>query len=365
MRESLTELICSPLTKRKLDLEVFETKSQDKGGKQIISARLFNGDEEYPVINGIPRLLIGDLLTETLKKYPDFTEKFHNKFSGLSRQMQKNESRLKKDTQESFGIQWNIFSDMYEVWKNNFLDYISPHLEPGDFKDRIVLDCGCGFGRHLYYAAEFGAKHAVGIDLSHSVDAAAKNVSALPNAHVIQADIYRLPLVQTFDTAYCIGVLQHTPDPVRAFQCIAETLVSEGNIFAWIYGKRPISYHLTVDLLRTFTVKLKPKSIYRITLVLAFLSFGILALPRRFLSSLGLGKIGKMIPFSGYAEYPFRVSHADWYDRLAAPKTEYFDEQFPEKLLDSINCTDKKITFRKGGSWKVYGRKAENSIKQN
>lgn len=35
-----------------------------------------------------------------------------------------------------------------------------------DFRGKRVLDLGCGFGWHCRYAAENGAKHVLGIDLS-------------------------------------------------------------------------------------------------------------------------------------------------------------------------------------------------------
>lgn len=35
-----------------------------------------------------------------------------------------------------------------------------------DFKDKRVLDLGCGYGWHCAYAAENGAKKLLGVDLS-------------------------------------------------------------------------------------------------------------------------------------------------------------------------------------------------------
>lgn len=356
MHESLLQLLRSPLKGKKMELEIFEVGKIEQSGEQIISGRLYNNDEEYPIINGIPRLLTGDLLGTTLKRYSDFVKKFKGKFRKLHIAQAPLQNDLKKNTQESFGVQWNLFPTMYEEWRDNFIDFISPHLLKEDFDNKVVLDCGCGIGRHLYYAAEFGARHAVGMDISHSVDMAIKNVSKFDNAHIIQADIYNIPLIYEFDISYCIGVLQHLPDPVKAFCCISETLKTGGIIFAWIYGKRPIGYHLIVDSLRRFTVGMKPNGLYRLTFVLALLSFGMLALPRRIFSNFGMKKLGEKIPFSRYANYPFQVSHADWYDRLAAPKTEYFDEDFPKEMLNKIDCTEKRVTFREGGSWKVYAK---------
>lgn len=46
-----------------------------------------------------------------------------------------------------------------------------------DFKDKRVLDLGCGYGWHCIYAAEHGAKETVGIDISNKMLAVAKEKS--------------------------------------------------------------------------------------------------------------------------------------------------------------------------------------------
>lgn len=359
MKDIILSLLRSPITGKSFELDVFEYGAIYDKSKQIISGKLFSDYEEYPIINGIPRILKNDILMSTLDHYPVFVKQHGSKFNFHYSDKNEKKDNLKKKTSESFGIQWNLFPEMYDIWEENFMEYISPHLSKEDFMNKSILDCGCGFGRHLFYAAKFGARIAIGIDISHSVDAAARNVSEFSNAHVIQADIYNIPLLSDFEIAFSIGVLQHTPDPIRAFQSIFNKLQPGGKVFAWIYGKRPKLYHNVIDSLRKGTVNFNPKLLYYFTFLLAIISYTLFVMPRRFLIAIGLEKIGEKIPFSGYAKYPFRVSHADWYDRLAAPKTEYFDEKFPSKLLESVNCLKKEISFRPGGSWRLFGIKVD------
>lgn len=49
-----------------------------------------------------------------------------------------------------------------------------------DFKDKRVLDLGCGYGWHCYYAAEHDAKQVTGIDLSHEMIEVAKTKHSSP-----------------------------------------------------------------------------------------------------------------------------------------------------------------------------------------
>ncbi|MCJ7836052.1 methyltransferase domain-containing protein [Cuneatibacter sp. NSJ-177] len=48
-----------------------------------------------------------------------------------------------------------------------------------DFEDKEVLDLGCGYGWHCLYAAQHGAKHVLGIDISERMLA----VAAEKNSH--------------------------------------------------------------------------------------------------------------------------------------------------------------------------------------
>jgi SAM-dependent methyltransferase len=230
-------------------------------------------------------------------------------------------------------------------------------MSTSDFKGKLVLDCGCGFGRHLYYVAEAEAEFVVGIDLSHAVEAAAHNIDKFSNADVVQASIYALPFRPIFDIAYSIGVIQHTTDPKRALQAIGSLIKPGGILYAWIYGPRPWWYRFIVDNLRLISLKLGDRSLYWLSYLLALGSYGLVALPRRVLNKLGLTKGSLDIPVMRYAEYPFAVSHADWFDRLGAPITAYFSQREAEELLNQVPCTVRKIKFRSGGSWKLFGIK--------
>ena len=49
-----------------------------------------------------------------------------------------------------------------------------------DFKDKHVLDLGCGYGWHCIYAMEHGASSVVGVDISHKMLEVAKEKTHFP-----------------------------------------------------------------------------------------------------------------------------------------------------------------------------------------
>jgi hypothetical protein len=63
-----------------------------------------------------------------------------------------------------------------------------------------------------------------------------------------------------------------------------------------------------------------------ISFAAAFVDYGLFVLPARRLIG---GSFSKWIPprLAVYADYPFQVSFADWFDRLSAPVRFYYDEK--------------------------------------
>jgi SAM-dependent methyltransferase len=138
-------------------------------------------------------------------------------------------------TAAGFGWQWQHFTQEDERYAEQFLGWIAP-VTPEFFRDKVVLEGGCGKGRHTQLAARWGAREVIGIDLSVAVETAFAATRSLPNAHIIQADIYHLPLARKFDYAFSVGVLHHLPDPRGGFLSLASKVKPGGHVSAWIYG---------------------------------------------------------------------------------------------------------------------------------
>ena len=99
------------------------------------------------------------------------------------------------------------------------------------FQGKVVLEGGCGKGRHTQLAANWGAREVIGVDLSDAVETAFAATRQLENAHIVQADIYHLPLARVFDYAFSIGVLHHLPDPRAGFRSLASKVRAGGTYF--------------------------------------------------------------------------------------------------------------------------------------
>ena len=164
------------------------------------------------------------------------------------------------DYAASFGREWNWFRSV-QVDSMTGDDLSERQLAEttgwtdADYRGRLVLDAGVGSGRFAEVAAHKGAE-VIGVDLSDAVDAARTNLRGVDHTHVVQADIFSLPFLPgTFDLAYSIGVLHHTPDPRAAFRHVADVVKPGGKLAVYLYYRSALA-HLGSDLLRHVTTRL-------------------------------------------------------------------------------------------------------------
>jgi SAM-dependent methyltransferase len=141
---------------------------------------------------------------------------------------------------DNFGFQWNRFRKTQldshsgrSISRDRFLK--STGWTPESLAGQTVLDIGCGAGRFVEVALSCGAT-VFAVDYSGAVDACRANFPGHPNLHVIQADVYALPFTdECFDAVYCLGVLQHTPNPREAFLSLPRHLKPGGRLAVDVY----------------------------------------------------------------------------------------------------------------------------------
>jgi len=356
MNKRILDFIVCPQCKADFGLDIFyEEKGRIKEGLLACTSC----KEVYPVIDFIPRIIKGIINT-----YPDFCRKYGfpiNKGPAPDIRLSDTE-KLNRKTMKSFGYQWTraIFSQVIPKFEDSFLNYIYP-IQRDFFCGKIGVDIGCGFGRHIYYAAKFGAEM-VGIDFSAAINSAYNNTKELPNVHLVQADIYYLPLRNNyFDFIYSIGVLHHLPDPEKGFNALLPLLRPKGNISIWVYSKsRPI-VNFTIESIRLITKRIPHKALYFLCIIFSFMEWLYVIIPYKFLNRLPVirGLINKMVfkRIKTYAKYPFDVLTADWFDRLSAPLRYYYNENDLKSWFTRANLKLVKISPTASYGWRVLGEK--------
>src|SRR5207247_5728113 len=174
-------------------------------------------------------------------------------------------------TASAFGWEWRTFSRIDDHHEQQFLDWIAPAGREA-FHGRVVLEGGCGKGRHTRLASRYGAAAVIGVDLSEAVDVAFDNTRDEPTVHIVQADLLRLPLrPASCDYAFSVGVLHHLSDPSAGFRALARTVRPGGAFSVWVYGAENNAWVTRVvsPLRVALTSRLPPRLLHVLSFVMA------------------------------------------------------------------------------------------------
>jgi ubiquinone/menaquinone biosynthesis C-methylase UbiE len=93
--------------------------------------------------------------------------------------------------------------------------FLKKFLDTIDFRDKRVLEVGCGPGGNLKHIAERSAPQAlIGVDISQTmIDIAAQNVAAHKGVELYRIDGKKLPFEdQSIDISFTVTVLLHVTD---------------------------------------------------------------------------------------------------------------------------------------------------------
>jgi 2-polyprenyl-3-methyl-5-hydroxy-6-metoxy-1,4-benzoquinol methylase len=200
-----------------MNIELICPKSKTalkKSGDMLVSSE----GHKYPIKNGVPRFVEED------------------------------------NYSNSFGEQWNIFSATQldtKSGKSITADRLAKCLGSdlwGNLKGKSILEGGCGAGRFTEVLLKQKAK-VWSVDFSCAVDANVKNFSITDEHKVFQASILNLPFQEeTFDIVLCLGVIQHTPDPVETIAALYRQVKPSGflvidhykYLFSWYLHPAPL-----------------------------------------------------------------------------------------------------------------------------
>lgn len=359
----LLALVACPVTGAPLSLEqgdaargLLASGGMSAGGRALL----------YPIIGGVPRLLPPDLLHPFLRaSYPDAYESWPalralaEEAAGapppppevLETLTAYDFHHLDLNRDAPGGEGW-----LWDEWRESW-DRFQPRLPPESMAGEVVLEVGCGEGRHARLVTRAGAARLVGLDLSRGVERA-RALESSPAHHFIQGDLRRPPLRRgAFDAVYSNGVLHHTPDPRASFAAVAPLARRGGRVSVWVYGLDEMRWsyrasHLT--WLRPLTGSLpRPAKLA----VAAALTAGVEAglwLPARALQRAGLGALAARLPYHEAAGRDWDYKLRRMFDRLSPPVTHYIMRAELEAWFAGFDGVEMINT--QGQGWCAFGR---------
>jgi len=324
--ELLEELVC-PVSSEPLELDKERGDGVETGELVCTGCGL-----RWPIRNGIPRVVPPGLVEQQV------------------------------ETAHAFGWQWQHFSEMHPEFEAQFLDWLHP-IAPDFFHGKRILDAGCGTGRHAYFAAKYGGREIVALDLSTAVETARHNLAEFENVDVVQGDLLRPPLRTAaegggFDFVYSIGVLHHLPDPAAGFRSLVRYLRPGGTIAVWVYGHENNGLvRNVVEPLRRLSTKLPPSLLRGLALPLAV---GFHGAARGVYKPLSQRGASRALPLAEYmasvATFSFRQNYGIVFDQLAAPTAAYIKGPELERWFIEGGLEDVQLSQRHGNSWRGRGR---------
>lgn len=273
---------------------------------------------------------------------------------GIPRFVQEPDDDTAKRTQASFGYEWTHFNDWRPSGATNFGDYFAGFDLPS-LAGRLVLDAGCGMGRHARQVAPF-AGHLIALDFSRAIEQAARNTSTLDNVHCIQADLLALPVAPaSIDFIYSLGVLHHLEQTEQALQGLVQALRPGGRLRIYLYWKHHGWRGALLSLAtaaRAVTTRM-PFGLLRVCCwLLSVALFLTVVLGYRLLDALGV-RAHQSWPLYSYAKYPFTVLYNDQFDRFSAPIEKRYDPHEVKSLLERAGL--ESVVVRSCYGWVADG----------
>lgn len=249
--------------------------------------------------------------------------------------------------------QWSLFQDSERFL---FDEWIAPKTLD-DFRDKDVLECGCGGGQHTAMVAAV-ARSVTAVDLN-TVDIARTRNAGNASVVFVEDDLATMDLGKQFDVVFSIGVIHHTDDPDRTFENIFRHCKPGGLVIVWCYsaeGNAMVKYGVE-PIRKIFLRPLSRRGLVTLSRVITAMLFPIVHTVYRI-------PVFKFLPyfdyFSNFRRLTFERNVLNVFDKLNAPQTQFITRQrgarwFSPDRFDSATVTQRHYA---GVSWSLTGIKA-------
>lgn len=277
--------------------------------------------EVYPVIDGIPRLLVGAHRGELAAQRRGWFDGTAARRDLAMRWI--GAGPITPDSVvKAFDHEWSLFRGVRTPDVRAVFDLYFDLVPTAAFAGRTVLDAGCGAGRWACEVAARGAR-VIAVDLGMSVELARTNAAGSDRIGCVQGDVLDLPLRErAVDCAYSLGVLHHLERPDLGLASIVRSVRSDGEVLIYLYyafdDRGPVFRSLfgLADAVRRVTSRSPRIVALLVSAAVGLVVYWPLARASRLLARVGLRRLADLLPLSFYRERSLRTMLNDSLDRF-------------------------------------------------
>lgn len=308
-------------------------------------------DEAYPVVDGIPRMLVGAYRQDFVRARARWFERDAPGRELAARWRRSGPTGARDPLVAGFDFEWTRFATVGTPELREIFDRYFDLVPASAFAaDRVVLDAGCGAGRWAYEVARRGPR-VIAVELGTSVELAHRNTRHLGRVACVQADIRALPVApRAVDWAYAVGVLHHFAETQPALARIVEAVRPGGLVLVYVYyaldnrGRGYRSLFAIVDAVRRVTSRLPRTLVMACAYLAAAAVYWPLARLSRLLARVGLHDLGRSLPLAFYRDCSFQMMVNDSLDRFGTRFERRYTRRSVVELMHVAGLSDVRLS---------------------
>jgi SAM-dependent methyltransferase len=251
-------------------------------------------------------------------------------------------------SENRFNFEWSKYKELDPSYEKQFLGWVSP-LKLEDFKNKVVLDAGCGMGRNSFWPLKYDAKKVIAFDNAEgTLESARQTLASYTNVEILKLSIYDIPWENEFDIVFSIGVIHHLKDPQLAINKLVQAVRPGGTVLIWVYGYEGNEWivRLVSPVRKYFTSKLPPFILDKLTYFVSiplYLFVKIFPVRNEYLKQL--------------KTFNFKHIHSIVFDQLLPEIANYWKKEEVFSLMNKANLKNIQIRQHNGNSWTAWGIK--------